>query len=226
MGRYDIALKKSPKASKKDALAEKTWLRISHYLGFDVDIELLSEDDAIVFGGAVRDSLADQPIHDVNMLVLPTSGLWDEEKLRRHGFQRIIPSNQEVLSYMGLSRGVQEPLTFFKNDSIIQLVRPVFTDASSRGQTFHGKGNLLKWLENSDISACGIAYDGKIHEVVPFAIDDCLNKTFSVNISTPLYQPDRAAVRIAKLVSRGWKQIKRESPKPKPPLSIFEQVFG
>jgi hypothetical protein len=212
MGRYDIALKKLPEdLSGKDKLSEKVWLRLNHYLGFDIDAELLSGNDSIVFGGAVRDSLAEQPIHDVDMLVLPVSVLGFEEKLHRHGFKRMFSSASAISSYLGTSRGVQEPHTFFKDDSIIQIVQPTRPVLAVLE-----KPALFAWLENSDISACGVAYDGKVHEVVHHAVADCCSKMFSVNIRAPLYQPDRAAVRIKKLVDRGWTQVERPQPSPPP----------
>ena len=45
---------------------------LSNYLGFNVD-ELLEDTDAVIFGGAPRDCIANLEIHDIDIMALPKS---------------------------------------------------------------------------------------------------------------------------------------------------------
>jgi hypothetical protein len=217
MNRYEIALKKSPALcvnTSKDALSKKVWFKLCEYLGFDVDElfndVLSSSIDAVIFGGAVRDSLAEMEIHDVDILALPIAARIIRNKLQNYGYN--LKKHGAKIDVEAMYTGIKiinEPWTFFRDDKIVQVIRPAFNPG--RYPDIDLKGAFNNLLANVDISACGVIYNEKVSEVIQFAIENCCNKKFSVNPSASMHQKDRIGQRIAKLKSRGWKQVEPQA---------------
>src|SRR5271157_6099995 len=103
MNRFDLALGKLAPPDKADPIVNRVYNRISSYLNYDIDElllvpmdeyewpvpESLSHNDGVVFGGAVRDSIADMEIHDVDIMALPSSCKKILEKLYTAGFKKV-----------------------------------------------------------------------------------------------------------------------------------------
>ena len=89
--------------------------RITHYLGFEVD-ELLNQGDFVtIFGGAVRDSIADMDINDIDVLCLWESMRKCEILLEQKGYILDISAYTKDFDklYHGI-RVVHEPRSWIK----------------------------------------------------------------------------------------------------------------
>jgi hypothetical protein len=200
--------------------------RLHKYLGFKID-DLLKDTDAIVYGGAIRDSLADLEIHDVDIMALPDSCNIISNRLKELDFRPFNFASADIMNmYKGLDRIINEPLTFIKNNTsvlnhtkkystIVQLIRPVFDKSRSRQDAYTLQHSLVSGV---DLSCCGVAYEfGNptpdkylLYETVTDAFDHCKRKVFKVLSDNTLYRANRIDHRIAKLMDRGWKIEKEE----------------
>ena len=61
--------------------------KLSEYIEFDVNLIINEDNDyAYVFGGAIRDILAEKEIHDVDILCLPTCAKKVERTILEQGY--------------------------------------------------------------------------------------------------------------------------------------------
>jgi hypothetical protein len=84
-------------------------------------------------------------------------------------------------------------------------------------------GQFMNLLSNVDISACGVAYFFGFNllepkrmpliETVEHAIEHCKDKVFWRLPDNVMHQKNRIENRVAKLLDRGWKEIKKPSEK-------------
>jgi hypothetical protein len=220
MNRYDITLGKLPDTDVvvetpdlSDLWSKRVRQSISSYLGYGIDL-LIGECDASVFGGAVRDSLAEQDIHDVDIMALSLSARQIQDRLKTWGYKRIEFFSEEASNlYKGIKK-ICEPWTYIKGTAIIQVIRPKWQQwvPTDRFSIEDLKADMYHILSEVDISACGVTYrvgkmcNGVLHETCPGAIKDCLEKKFKVFPKHAMYQRDRIYQRIAKLEERGWVQ--------------------
>jgi len=181
---------------------------LSEYLEFNSDELFRSKFNIVrIFGGAIRDIIADQPIHDVDILCGAKAIRYIEMILEQNGYQYMEMLNgkdlQEMYSEIHI---INEPHTWIKGKKIVQLIRPSLGLNISDESIYRQGFNDL--ISNVDISSCGVSYDGeKLHEDYPNAIVHCQSKVFSVNKSAKMYSGKRVSYRIHKLIDRGWKQI-------------------
>lgn len=171
---------------------------LSNYLGFDVD-ELLVGNDAVVYGGAPRDCLAELPINDVDIMALPRSARLVSERLIEKGFEAIPFAKISIANlYLGI-RVINEPWTLTKGNCIVQIIRPVI------GMNDDPRHKLKSCLENVDLSCCGVAYiPNALYETYNGAISHCKRKVFLQLKDNAFYRADRIAHRMVKLLDRGW----------------------
>lgn len=201
-------------------LQEKIEKRISDYIEFDVR-ELFAQSDYItIFGGAVRDSLAELEIHDIDILCMPNSA----NKLRRflkdkYNYVSLDLYDQDALHmYHGISL-IAEPWTLMNdNKKIIQIIRPRWQGQYYPKGVKHNDGMDYQFayqeiIKNVDISCCGVFLDNeyrkgpKLKEACKNAIIHCLSKTYEVNNWSKLYNSNRTQFREHKLSSRGWTNL-------------------
>lgn len=197
--------------------------RLCDYLEFDVD-EIFQYGDPVIFGGAIRDSIADMSIHDVDILSGP------ESTKRLHNFviskgyvfmENLL--NKDINSiYSGIGV-ISEPYTYVKNSKIIQIIRPVAspnlmgTDPNSISKIGKYSTNKIIYKEvinllikNVDMSCCAVAYNGvEVYEEYPNSIIHCENKVFIHN-KKGIMNSSRYFRRNAKLVERGWLEISQK----------------
>lgn len=180
---------------------------ISEYLEFDSDELFRSKFNLIrIFGGAIRDIIAEQPIHDIDILCGSKSIKFVESILQNNGYQYIEMLNgkdlQEMYSEIHV---INEPKTWIKGKKIVQLIRPSVGFADSPEAYKRGFTDLIA---NVDLSCCGVSYDGEtLHEDYPNALLHCQSKVFSVNKKAKMYSEKRVSHRIHKLTDRGWEEI-------------------
>jgi len=185
---------------------------ISSYLEFNVDDLLNAGDFVYIFGGAVRDSLANQEIHDVDVMVLPNSMKACINVLTQRGFIRDPDMIKLDLNSMYKKiNAINQPLTFIKISNFriikVQFIRPRIDKDTKPYNRF------FELLNNVDISCCGVSINSyKLTEHVNGAITHCFNKVFTVN-NNAFMLTDRISMRTHKLLKRGWELTKEDNPK-------------
>jgi hypothetical protein len=174
------------------------------YLGFNSD-ELFIDDMVRVFGGAIRDSIADMAIKDIDILCGSISCKRLEVILINKGYKYLpsVLSSYEIGQIYIIKGVINEPKTFIKGDSMVQLIRPVNKNGN-KGV----KESFIDLIANVDISCCGVSYDGKhLYENYPNAVLHAKSKIFSVNDKAKMYIENRVIHRAFKLIERGWEKL-------------------
>lgn len=193
------------------ALTQEDKIRqsLSEYLEFDSDELFKSKFNLVrIFGGAIRDILAKQPINDIDILCGSKALRYIESVLEQNGYQYMEMLNgkdlQEMYSEIHI---INEPHTWIKGKKIVQLIRPAF-GFEGKDEQFYRQG-FKDLISNVDFSCCGVSYDGvTLYEDFPNAIVHCQSKVFSVNMRAKMYSQKRSQHRKVKLETRGWKEIK------------------
>lgn len=181
---------------------------LNEYLEFDSDELFKSKFNLVrIFGGAIRDILAEQPINDIDILCGSKALRYIESVLEQNGYQYMEMLNgkdlQEMYSEIHI---INEPHTWIKGKKIVQLIRPAFGLEGKDEQVY--RQGFKDLISNVDFSCCGVSYDGEtLHEDYPNAIVHCQSKVFSVNMRAKMYSQKRAQHRKVKLEDRGWKEI-------------------
>ena len=209
------------------ASSQKVKKRISDYLDLDIG-ELFNVADKIaIFGGAVRDSIANMDIHDVDILCFPKSA----RKLKDY-LEKNTPYTEYKTQPMSAIKNmykqihsISEPWTYIwrsagRPDRIIQIIRPAFSahTISLKFSHFESSGPDPKILQSSyeelfdhvlsavDITACGLAYKEPQGIIVTEkgAFEDAMYKRFTTCPYNGMYSQHRTQERARKLTNRGW----------------------
>jgi len=193
-------------------IEDKIENKLSEYLEFDSNELFGSKFNLVrIFGGAIRDIISDQPIHDVDILCGSKAVTFIESVLEQNGYQYMETLNgkdlQEMYSEIHV---INEPHTWIKGKKIVQLISPSlgfqYKDTLSYRQGF------TDLISNVDISCCGVSWDGeRLHEDFPNAILHCRSRVFSINMEAKMYSNKRIEHRRVKLETRGWKQIRNNT---------------
>jgi hypothetical protein len=185
--------------------------RLDEYLEFDSNLLFYPTNAhknlSRIFGGAIRDIIANQEIHDVDILCGSQSIKFVENVLARNGytFMPSLESKDLAHVYMDI-KVINEPATWMKGTKIVQVIRPSGMGPKDLSKSEYEEG-FLNLIANVDISCCGVSWDGKLHENFKNAILHCHNKVFYVNEKAKMYSQKRISTRIWKFVDRGWTQI-------------------
>jgi len=182
--------------------------KLDEYLEFDSDVLFKHFNAVKIFGGAIRDIIANQKINDIDILCGSIAHKYLEEILKYNGYKYFdYLAAKDIQSLYKDIKIISEPHTWIKNDKIVQLIRPrVVGNASFANLNYNEV--MHKLIHNVDMSCCGVSYDAKdIHEDYPNAILHCHNMVYSVNKSAYMYSSERFLHRQNKLDKRGWKEI-------------------
>lgn len=157
-----------------------------------------------IFGGAIRDIIAEQQINDVDILVGAQSSRLVELTLKEQGYtymESLTP--KDLSSIYSDIKVINEPRTWVKGNKIVQLIRPVvYTN-----DFIEYERGFRDLISNVDFSCCGVSWDGELYEDYPNAILHCQSKVFSINIWAKMYHDARALKRRLKLQERGWEVV-------------------
>jgi len=200
-------------------LEKRIELKLSEYVGFDIK-EIINEriDMTHVFGGAVRDILAEKKIHDVDILCMFESMRKIIPILEKNGYMiHSSLSCADIQSMYSTIHVIIEPKTFIKvvdgEIRIIQLIRPGNTKLDQRrNYRIEDKSNAIRnfhyILGQVDMSNCAVhySYEYNLKESVHGAVNDCLSGHFDV-LETEM-KTDRFHSRKEKFISRGWVEKK------------------
>jgi len=197
-----------------DKLEQKIEQKLSEYIGFNIK-EIINDDiDMIhIFGGAIRDILANKKIHDVDILCMHESMRKIIPILEKNGYQMHSSlTSADIQSMYSTIHVIIEPKTFIKviNNEIriIQLIRPGHTKLDNRDYRVKDISNALRnfyyVLGQVDMSNCAVHYSHTygLKESVYGAVQDCLAGHFDV-LDTEM-KTDRYYSRKDKFISRGW----------------------
>jgi len=151
-------------------LQNKVEKRISDYIEFDVK-ELFEVSDYItIYGGAVRDSLADLEIHDIDILCMPDSANKLKKYLKKYNYISLDLYDPDSLNmYHGISL-IAEPWTLMNdNKKIIQIIRPRWKgQINPNTHKMNGDGYQQAYhdlIKNVDISCCGVFLEYRNNEL-------------------------------------------------------------
>lgn len=185
---------------KIEDLKNKVVNKISEYIEFDVNMIFDVGEYVAIYGGAVRDSIAELEIHDIDILCLSKSAVKIKELIKSLGYKELDLYDRDAIAMYAEIHIINEPWTFMNNNfKTIQIIRPSF------GTPEH----FYKILKNVDISCCGVFLDKmrnsiSLKESCQDAIYQCLSKTFIINDWAKLYSSNRTTLREEKLKTRGW----------------------
>jgi hypothetical protein len=189
-------------------MKDKVKHRIDEYLGFNSD-ELFKTGDPMIFGGAVRDSIADQEIHDIDIMCGPMTyrNLHEFLLTKDYKYQEGLAPKDISAMYHGI-RIIAEPKTYVNSiGRVIQLIRPSNFDEKVVVPKQY-KQAIDDCIANVDISCCGVSYNGEeVKEHYPNAILHSACKIFSTNANAKMAIKNRLEHRKYKLIDRGWKQF-------------------
>ena len=183
--------------------------RLNEYLEFDNN-QLYMDSMVRVFGGAIRDSIADQPINDVDILCGSKSIRMVEDVLTQNGYRFLDKfSSVDMINLYANIHVISEPRTWIKGTKIVQLIKPRNLIPMNKDVNFEEYTKNFKTLiENVDLSACGVSWsNGILYENCESAVLHCLNKQYAVNLHAKMYSYERAQNRKDKLESRGWEEV-------------------
>jgi hypothetical protein len=185
--------------------------RLNEYLEFDNSI-LFFDPMIRIFGGAIRDSIADEKINDVDILCGAQSIKRLESILEQNGYHRFEKlTSVDITNIYSTIQVISEPHTWIKGTKVVQLIRPRLQSMSNdKSEQQNYKDNFINLIENVDLSCCGVSWsNGILYENCESAVLHCLNKQYSVNTGAKMHSYERATHRRAKLESRDWQEVSR-----------------
>ena len=189
-------------------LTNKVIKNISDHIGFDIKELFAVSDHITIYGGAVRDSLAEKEINDIDILCMPDSAVKLSNFLKEnHNFSILDLYDIDILKMYSELNLISEPWTLINNNKkIVQIIRPHY-----REYIENYKDNYFNILKNVDISCCGVFLEVqdnqiRLRESCKNGIIHCLTKTFEINHWAKLFNT-RTDGRQRKLLSKGWKDL-------------------
>lgn len=178
----------------------KVKYRLDEYLGFDCS-ELFIDEYVFIYGGAIRDSLTDQRIYDVDIMIRNQNLKKIDEIILSKGYIYYDKLITKGINFLYSTTSVlYEPHTYIKDGKIIQLIRPL--------NHIYNESGLSKMISNVDMSCCAISYSKYgLREHYDNALLHIINKLFYVNEDALMYSERAIFNRMQKMKSRGWKRI-------------------
>lgn len=179
---------------------------LNEYLEFDSNRIFMFTDYLVVFGGALRDILAEQPykINDVDILCLSRSKKYAEHVFAEQGYKSKRIFNPHIHEmYKGI-RYIFEPKTFVKGHKIVQLITP----RTENLRIFKNHYDNLRFmkrafydlLSNVDLSSSGTFFDGNfLYESTSNSIHHCINKKYTIYPDAKMFNSKRVKERIHNL---------------------------
>lgn len=196
---------KIPDQEVKNQPIRMPWVVENIEAVFDDALQHLT-DGSIIYGGALRDSIAELPLKGDLDIAVPAN----EYRQVLANFNNTARWISEVFEkkgdYKRPSERVIKNVSVFKSmyNKEIQLIQ-----AHQRHEkSFACDAGVWQLVERVDIRSSGVIMNnmGEIFEVIPGAIDDCKNKrlVYNENLSTDEVFLKTMTKRVDKLTKRGW----------------------
>lgn len=192
-----------------ETLNEKIKNRLNDYLEFDHSL-LFMDKNCSIFGGATRDAIANEIIHDVDLIGIPENLNYATKVLKDFGYienENLVGRNIHEM-YKGV-HVIYEPKTYInKNLKYVQLIRPALKSFYNIKDIQYVKDNNIIAYKNLllgvDMRCCGVSYDiDGLNENIENAVLDCLSKIIN-KYHGCMYENNRYFDRVHKLNLRGW----------------------
>lgn len=174
------------------------------------DAMSLADDRCMIYGGAIRDILADMPIRGDLDIAVPRkifttiSGKFNNST---RWISKSLPLRSSNSAHPTTAKKVISSVRTFNNinGDVVQVIAPEL----NRDDTIQGINvGVMDIVLNVDIVCCGVMSDvfGTVYEVIPGAIRDCKNRVlrFNRNIKATQTSIDRLKQRVVKFKARGW----------------------
>jgi hypothetical protein len=185
--------------------------RLNEYLDFNNN-DLFIDDLVRIFGGAIRDSIADQKINDIDILCGSESIKALEYILNKNGYYHFDKlSSVDINNLYSSIHVISEPRTWIKRNKVVQLIRPRIQslETPNKSEQQNYIDNFKSLISNVDLSCCGVSWsNGILYENCESAVLHCLNKQYSRNQWARMYSAERVIHRTSKLLNRGWEEVR------------------
>ena len=134
--------------------------RLNEYLEFDNSI-LFFDPLIRIFGGAIRDSIADEKINDIDILCGAQSIRRLESILEENGYHNFEKlTSIDINNLYSTIHVISEPRTWIKGTKVVQLIRPridLLGGRTNESEQQSYKDNFKALIENVDLSCCGVS---------------------------------------------------------------------
>ena len=144
--------------------------KLTEYLGFDSSLLFRYVDYLVIFGGAIRDIIADKSIKnitDIDILCLSQSRNKIISTVIEQGYKYVDLQRPELHTMYQELKHIFEPKTFMKGDRIIQFITPCINNDIYYGKNVDNydfeekmKKTFYHLLMNVDLISSGVFYDG------------------------------------------------------------------
>jgi len=174
------------------------------------DALIMLKNDCLIYGGAIRDIIAELPIKGDLDVAIPyntySNILFTFDNSSRWIIKDPVLLLQTNNNYKGAIKQFLNNIITYTNLSgkEVQLIQA----NPSRYKETNYNQQILNIVYNVDMVCSGVIMDieGNIKEILPGAIEDCKNKQLNIN---PKFNPKQIHYnslkkRILKLVKRGW----------------------
>jgi len=191
-----------PKQSFKKI--DMSWVTEALEAKFDDALQLLTP-DCKIFGGSLRDLVADLPIEGDLDILVPASDFVSVRRNFAESPNWIIDELIDTTSYnFKLDRLRVEKVLNFKNISnkIVQLIK-----IKNEDRVLDDYELILNNIKSVDIRCCGLMLDmdGNLFEIIDGAHQDCKDKALRLNpFVKDKCAKSKVMKRIDKFVTRGW----------------------
>lgn len=191
--------------------------KLTEYIGFDSGLLFRYVDYLVVFGGAIRDIIADKSIEnitDVDILCLPQSRKKIIETVKDNGYKQVDLQRPDLHVMYRSLQYIFEPRTFMKGDKVIQFITPCSTNKNYNGNKMtierHMKETFYHLLSSVDLITSGVFYDGyNLFESIKGSVSFIESKKIVELKENLMYDRNRAYNRIYKLEKKGYHNLNK-----------------
>lgn len=189
--------------------------KLTEYLNFDSDLLFKDVDYLVVFGGSIRDIIADKSsknITDIDILCLPKSRQIIVNRIVKNGYKYVDLQRPDLYQIYKDIKYIFEPKTYIKNDKVIQFITPSIyniNDPYDKKNIFKShKDSFFGILSNVDIITSGVFYDGKnLYESIKNSVYYIKSKKYCKVEGAFMYSNDRYFKRQYLLEKKGYSEI-------------------
>ena len=194
-------------------IEEKIKYKLTEYLGFNYN-EIINDDIdyAYIYGGAIRDIIANKEINDIDILCLPKSKSKIIKIIEQHGYKYLDVIKKDINILYSKINIIIEPVNYIKiiNNKIkvIQLIVPVYNKMMGHNNNEQDIINNFHYiLGQVDMSNCAVHFSNSfgLRESYLGAINHCKHHVFEI-LDTKM-KTNRFELRYKKFINRGWTEL-------------------
>lgn len=192
---------------------------LSEYLGFEIyGLDGSNRDDwwhpgALIYGGALRDIIACQPIHDVDVVYENKNAKTHIELLlMRNDYNKVKGNNPGMVIKHDYNAFFDKfsLREYAKGDKHVHLIglKDGFYDLINlkNRSDYERKYAVHRFVGEVDLSCCGLVYDViNLCEAVEGALNDCEQMKYRL-MDSLMTNPELVEGRMKKMNDRGWER--------------------